>query len=176
MDPSQNPKVFFDITVDGEDIGRIVFLLYYHAVPYTAENFRALCTGEYGTTEDGVEMHFRNSKFHRIIPKFMCQGGDITNHNGTGGISIYGKKFNDEGFYFSHNKKGLLTMSNMGPNSNSSQFMITMLPCPSLDGKQVVFGEICEGYDVVKKMEECGSRTGKVSQEIKIATCGQISP
>eukprot|EP00002_Diphylleia_rotans_P012215 TRINITY_DN238_c0_g1_i1.p1 TRINITY_DN238_c0_g1~~TRINITY_DN238_c0_g1_i1.p1 ORF type:complete len:168 (-),score=26.70 TRINITY_DN238_c0_g1_i1:202-705(-) len=165
-----NPRVFFDITVGGASAGRIVFELYANDVPKTAENFRALCTGEKGNG-----LHFKGSGFHRVIPGFMCQGGDFTAGNGTGGKSIYGAKFADENFKIKHTVPGLLSMANAGPNTNGSQFFITVAPTSWLDGKHVVFGRVVEGYEtVVKKMEALGSQTGRVSKPIVIADCGQL--
>eukprot|EP00761_Pharyngomonas_kirbyi_P011078 gb/GECH01011102.1/.p1 GENE.gb/GECH01011102.1/~~gb/GECH01011102.1/.p1 ORF type:complete len:173 (+),score=41.22 gb/GECH01011102.1/:1-519(+) len=170
-----NPKVFFDISIDGKSAGRIVFQLYADSVPKTAENFRALCTGEKGTGQSGKPLHFKGSSFHRVIPGFMCQGGDFTRGNGTGGESIYGGKFDDENFQVKHTKPGLLSMANAGPNTNGSQFFITVSVTSWLDGKHVVFGEVTEGYDeVVKKMEACGSRSGAPSKKITIEDCGQL--
>nr|CAH8859821.1 unnamed protein product [Trichobilharzia regenti] len=158
-------KVFFSITANGEPLGRIVFELF-PDVPKTAENFRALCTHEKG-------YGYKNSVFHRIIPKFMCQGGDFTNGNGTGGKSIYGSKFADENFIHKHDQPFLLSMANAGPNTNGSQFFITTDRCSWLDGKHVVFGKVVEGSDVVKKMESLGSESGKTSKTVVIADCGQ---
>ncbi|KAK4467442.1 hypothetical protein MN116_009059 [Schistosoma mekongi] len=158
-------RVFFDITANDRQLGRITFELF-PDVPKTAENFRALCTQEKG-------YGYKNSIFHRIIPGFMCQGGDFTNGNGTGGKSIYGNKFEDENFTHKHDEPMLLSMANAGPNTNGSQFFITTVACPWLDGKHVVFGKVVDGKDVVKTMEGYGSQSGKTSQTIKIANCGQ---
>ncbi len=163
-----NPSVFFDITIAGKPAGRITFELFADVVPKTAENFRALCTGEKG-------FGFKGSIFHRVIPDFMLQGGDFTRHNGTGGKSIYGEKFADENFKLKHTGPGLLSMANAGPNTNGSQFFITTVTTSWLDGKHVVFGKVTGGMDVVKAVEKLGSRTGATSSEIKISDCGQLS-
>jgi len=166
-----DPTVFFDITIGGEAAGRIEFELFQKIVPKTAENFRCLCTGE-----KGGKLHFKASGFHRVIPGFMCQGGDFTNHNGTGGKSIYGTKFADEfdNGCIAHSEPNLLSMANSGPHTNGSQFFITVASTPHLDGKHVVFGRVVAGADVVKKMEAVGSQSGSCRQEVKIADCGQI--
>jgi len=169
-----NPRVFFDINIGGKSAGRIVFELFADVTPRTAENFRALCTGEKGVGQSGKPLHFKGSGFHRIIQQFMCQGGDFTRGNGTGGESIYGEKFKDENFVLKHNVPNLLSMANAGPNTNGSQFFITTVETPWLDGKHVVFGKVVEGADVVKKMEAVGSRSGSTSQPVEIADSGAL--
>lgn len=168
------PRVFFDITIGGSPAGRIIMELYYDDVPKTAENFRCLCTGEKGMGKWGKPLHFKNSIFHRVIPNFMCQGGDFTRANGTGGESIYGEKFADENFKRQHTGPGMLSMANAGPNTNGSQFFLTTVKTDWLDGKHVVFGQVVEGMDIVKKMEEQGTQSGKPKTEVKIADCGQL--
>ncbi|CDK25292.1 unnamed protein product [Kuraishia capsulata CBS 1993] len=159
-------KTYFDVAADGKPLGRISFQLY-DDVPKTTENFRALSTGEKG-------YGYKNSIFHRVIPQFMLQGGDFTRFNGTGGKSIYGEKFPDENFIHRHTKPGLLSMANAGPNTNGSQFFITTVPCPWLDGKHVVFGEIIDGFDVVKKVESLGSNSGETRGKIEIVDSGEL--
>lgn len=160
-------KVFFDISADDKPLGRVSFQLYDDVAPKTAENFRALCTGEKG-------FGYAGSIFHRVIPQFMLQGGDFTRHNGTGGKSIYGDKFADENFQKKHDKVGLLSMANAGPNTNGSQFFITTVVTPWLDGKHVVFGEVTDGYDVVKAVESLGSNSGATRTKITIDASGEL--
>lgn len=161
-------KCFFDVEIDGVPAGRMVFTLYDQDVPKTVENFRALCTGEKG-------YGYKGSHFHRVIPGFMLQGGDFTNGNGTGGKSIYGTKFEDENFKHKHDSVGLLSMANCGKNTNGSQFFVTTAKTPHLDGKHVVFGKCDDDcYDIVKKVEACGSNTGATRKRCVIVDCGQL--
>ncbi|EWM22394.1 cyclophilin [Nannochloropsis gaditana] len=171
-----NPVVFFDVqTGSGNNLGRIEMTLRADVVPKTAENFRALCTGEKGAGRSGKPLHFKGSTFHRVIPDFMCQGGDFTAGNGTGGESIYGNKFPDENFTLKHTGPGILSMANAGPNTNGSQFFLCTAETAWLDGKHVVFGSVTKGMDVVKAVESYGSRTGATREKIVIADCGQLS-
>jgi len=171
-----NPKVFFEITIGGAAAGRVVMELFKDVVPKTAENFRALCTGEKGQGKVSKKpLTFKGSIFHRVIPQFMIQGGDFTDFNGTGGESIYGGEFQDENFKLKHTGPGILSMANAGPNTNGSQFFVCTVKTPHLDGKHVVFGKVIEGLDVIKKIE--GSSTDdddKPKKECKIANCGQL--
>lgn len=157
---SKNPHVFFDVSIGGKSAGRLVFELRKDVVPKTAENFRQLCTGEAGKGQSGKPLHYKGSTFHRIIPNFMCQGGDFTHGTGVGGESIYGRKFPDENFTLKHQGLGVLSMANAGPNTNGSQFFLTTVDCPWLDGAHVVFGSLTEGEDVLRKLEAQGSSSG----------------
>ncbi len=165
-------KVYFDITIGDQDAGRIVFGMFGDTVPKTTKNFATLADGSAGQGNSGKPLHFKGSKFHRIIPGFMAQGGDFTAGNGTGGESIYGNKFADENFTLQHTKPFLLSMANAGPNTNGSQFFITFKETPWLNGRHTVFGEVIEGQDVVEALEKIGSGSGKTSEDAVIADCG----
>ena len=170
-----NPQVFFDISIgkegeEGHHIGRVVFELFPKKVPKTVENFRSICTGE-----KGEQLHYKNSIFHRVISGFMMQGGDITHANGTGGLSIYGQKFNDENVWLPHTHGGLLSMANSGPNTNGSQFFITFKDTPHLNGKHIVFGRVVSGYDICQKVEETKSVSDKPVLDVRIVECGELT-
>uniref|UniRef100_A0A8C4QIQ5 peptidylprolyl isomerase n=1 Tax=Eptatretus burgeri TaxID=7764 RepID=A0A8C4QIQ5_EPTBU len=162
-----NPIVFLDVTVSGRPLGKLTIELFANVVPHTAENFRQLCTHQAG-------FGFRGSPFHRIIPAFMCQGGDLTVGNGTGGKSIYGDTFDDENFKLCHTQAGLLSMANHGPNTNNSQFFITLKATPHLDSKHVVFGCLHDSLEVLHKMEALGSVSGQTSEPVSVEDCGEL--
>ena len=165
-------KVFIEVAIGGSPAGRMVFDLFGEDVPKTCENFRCLCTGEKGVGVSGQQLHLKGSKFHRIIPQFMCQGGDITNGDGTGGESIYGRTFDDENFSIDHSSVGQLSMANSGPNTNGSQFFICLDDTPWLNGKHVVFGKVVSGAETIRAMAAVGSQSGATSQPVRIVDSG----
>ncbi|KAK7386465.1 hypothetical protein VNO78_26711 [Psophocarpus tetragonolobus] len=171
-----NPRCFLDVSIGGELEGRIVVELFHDLVPKTAENFRALCTGEKGIGPNtGVPLHYKGVCFHRVIKGFMIQGGDISAGDGTGGESIYGLKFEDENLELKHERKGMLSMANAGPNTNGSQFFITATRTPHLDGKHVVFGRVLKGMGVVRSVEHVVTgENDRPSQDVVIVDCGEI--
>ena len=175
-EPKVTKKVFFEISINGKVAGKIIFGLFGDVVPKTAENFRALCTGEKGIGKSGKPLSYKGCPFHRVIPDFMIQGGDFTTGRGYGGESIYGSKFQDENFKLKHDGPGLLSMANSGPNTNGSQFFITTVPCPWLNGKHVVFGKVVENYELVKKIESYGTPSGQLKggAKIIISDCGEV--
>jgi peptidylprolyl isomerase len=169
-----NPKVFFDITIGGNAEGRIVMELRQDIVPNTAENFRCLCTGEKGIGKSGKPLHFKGSQFHSVIQGSILKGGDFINGNGTGGESIYGRYFADENFTLRHDRPGILSMANTGTNTNGSLFNITTAVNTSLDGKNVVFGLVTKGMDVVKKIEKVRMVNSKLQNPVVISECGEL--
>lgn len=185
------PRVFLDVAVEGNAIGRIVIELFSDLVPRTVENFRALCTGEKGIGDRGKDLHYKGCFFHRVVPNFMVQGGDITRGNGTGGDSIYGGEFDDESFDVSHSQAGYVSMANTGiPNSNNSQFFILTKPHKQLDNHHCVFGKVTEGLDVVRRIEMCGMcgeaggmkkrmdevKSFYITKQTYIKDCGELEP
>ncbi|KAF0930436.1 hypothetical protein E2562_032777 [Oryza meyeriana var. granulata] len=172
-----NPRVFLDIDIGGERVGRVVIELFADKLPATAENFRRLCTGERSARSGKNNLHYKGSTFHRVVPGFMCQGGDITAGNGTGGESALegaGRYFNDEGFGVKHDGPGVVSMANAGPNTNGSQFFITIDRAPWLDGRHVAFGRVVDGMDVLRAVDRAGTWSGKTVKPVMIADCGEL--
>ncbi|SCM20868.1 peptidyl-prolyl cis-trans isomerase, putative [Plasmodium chabaudi chabaudi] len=169
--PEVTHKAYFDISINDKPIGRIVFGLYGKVAPKTVENFVSICKG---TVVNDKMLNYTNSIFHRIIPNFMAQGGDITNFNGTGGLSIYGNRFDDENFTLKHTKRGMLSMANAGRNTNGSQFFILFVPTPWLDGRHVVFGEVIEGIEKLVQIEAVGTESGKPLSRVLVTQSGVL--
>ena len=172
--PEITNVVYLDLAIENKDVGRVIFGLYGKDAPKTVQNFRGLCTGEYGKNAERIPLHYSGSHFHRIIPGFVVQGGDFIKGNGRGGESIYGKEFKDENLDLSHSGPGVLSMANSGPHTNGSQFFITLRETPWLDGKHVVFGEVLEGFEVVKMIEEEGTEEGVPKNKVWITDSGEI--
>ncbi|KAH9906618.1 cyclophilin-like domain-containing protein [Xylariomycetidae sp. FL2044] len=168
-------RVFFDITIGKKPAGRVTFELYDDVVPKTAENFRCLCTGEKGLGKTGKPLHYKGSIFHRVIKQFMIQGGDFTAGDGTGGESIYGAKFEDENFELKHERPFLLSMANAGPGTNGSQFFVTTVPTPHLDGKHVVFGEVKTGKSIIRQIENMRTQSDKPVHDVTITDSGELT-
>eukprot|EP00930_Biecheleria_cincta_P103090 TRINITY_DN94_c0_g3_i1.p1 TRINITY_DN94_c0_g3~~TRINITY_DN94_c0_g3_i1.p1 ORF type:complete len:214 (+),score=48.55 TRINITY_DN94_c0_g3_i1:41-643(+) len=173
-DPTVTHKVYFDVSIDGGEAKRITMGLFGNDVPKTVANFVHLCTGDKGKASTGAALHYKGSKFHRIIPNFMIQGGDFTRGDGTGGESIYGAKFADENFNLKHTGPGILSMANAGPNTNGSQFFITTVKTSWLDGRHVVFGKIVDGMEHVQALEAVGSQSGTPSKKAEIVDSGLL--
>jgi cyclophilin family peptidyl-prolyl cis-trans isomerase len=167
-------RVYFDMDINSKPAGRIVMGLYGNVVPKTVQNFATLCRGDTTDARSGIRLAYQGSSFHRIIPNFMIQGGDFTRHNGTGGVSIYGDRFEDENFQLKHVGPGILSMANSGRNTNGSQFFICTQKTSWLDGKHVVFGVVEEGFDVVKRIESFGSSSGRPGAKITIRNAGVL--
>merc|ERR1740138_2051199 len=174
QDPTVTHKVYFDVSIDGGEAKRITIGLFGNDVPKTVANFVHLCDGGKGTGASGKALHYKGSKFHRIIPNFMIQGGDFTRGDGTGGESIYGAKFADENFKLKHTEPGILSMANAGPNTNGSQFFITTVKTSWLDGRHVVFGKVIEGMNVVQQVEAVGSSSGTPQKTVTIHDSGLL--
>lgn len=173
-DESITNKVFLQIAIDGEMIGKVAIGLFGNVVPKTVENFRQLCTGEAGVGKSGVPLTYKASKFHRIIPGFMCQAGDFTSGDGRGGESIYGERFDDENFRVKHKEAGYVAMANAGPGTNGSQFYVISAATPHLDGRHVVFGKVLAGMELMRRVEAVGSDSGAPSSEVEIVDCGEL--
>ncbi|GLI80523.1 peptidyl-prolyl cis-trans isomerase H [Penicillium ochrochloron] len=169
-----NPVVFFDLALAGEALGRIKMELFANTTPKTAENFRQFCTGE-SKNPKGQPQGYKGSKFHRVIKDFMIQGGDFVNGDGTGSCTIYGTpKFADENFTLPHDRPGLLSMANSGPNTNGCQFFITTTATPFLNNKHVVFGQVIDGMDIVRMVEQTRTTRDKPNQDVTIVQCGEM--
>jgi peptidyl-prolyl isomerase D len=172
---SGNPIVYLNINIGEEFAGKVILELFSDVVPKTADNFRALCTGEKGASSTGAPLSFKNCTFHRIVKDFMIQGGDFTKGDGTGGESIYGEKFEDENFDLKHDQPFLLSMANAGPSTNGSQFFITTVPTPHLDGKHVVFGKVIKGKSIVRAIENTPLNGEKPASKVVIVDCGELT-
>ena len=169
-----NPRVWLGITIDGGFIGRVVIELFQDKAPKTCANFKVLCTGEQGVGRSGAKLHYKGCKFHRIIPHFIVQSGDFISNDGSQSESIYGQKFDDENFVVKHSEPGIVSMANSGRNSNGSQFFITLVRAPWLDGRHVAFGKVIEGMEIIDKIQAAGTSSGAPRQNIVISDCGEL--
>ncbi|KAK3224719.1 hypothetical protein Dsin_004581 [Dipteronia sinensis] len=169
-----NPRVIFDLSIDGHLAGRIVMELFADSTPITAKNFRALCTGDKGISTVGKPLRYKGSTFHRLIPGYMVYRGDITHGNGTGGESIYCISFTDENFVKKHIGPGIMSMAKIGTRGNGSQFFICTAKTEWLDSKQVVFGQLVEGFEVLKAVDKIDSSSGFTSKPVMVIDCGQL--
>ncbi|XP_020775949.1 probable inactive peptidyl-prolyl cis-trans isomerase-like 6 [Boleophthalmus pectinirostris] len=165
--------VFMDMEIAGEKAGRLLFQLFTDVCPKTTKNFEALCTGEQGLSVSGFPLCYKGTVFHRVVPNGWVQGGDITpKQRGDGGESIYGPTFEDESFAISHSQRGTLGMANKGPHSNGSQFYITLQPTPWMDQTYVAFGQLIEGLDVLKRIEEAPTCNERPKHDCEVINCG----
>eukprot|EP00922_Rhytidocystis_sp_ex-Travisia-forbesii_P032303 GHVS01048023.1.p1 GENE.GHVS01048023.1~~GHVS01048023.1.p1 ORF type:complete len:249 (+),score=19.05 GHVS01048023.1:162-908(+) len=170
-----NPRVFMDVSVAGRNAGRLVLELFADELPITSENFRCLCTGETGLGYYLRPRWYKHTPFHRSIPNFMCQGGDFLRGDGFGSESIYGQFFRDEKVIYKHSKRGVLSMARTRiRHSNSCQFFITFAPCPWLDGKHVVFGQLLSGWDALSAIEAQGTERGTLRRPAEVFDCGEL--
>ena len=167
--------MFLDLNIDGDPASRLVIELFADSTPIIAENFRALCNGEKGLSRKKMSLHYKGTTLHRVIPRSIFKGGDITKEDGLGGESIYDDTFADENFVNKHIGLGILSMANTGPGTNGSQFLICTAKTEWLDVKNVVFGQVVEGFDVMKAVEKVGSRSGLTSKPIVVANYSQLS-
>lgn len=171
---STNPRVFLEIGVEGTSIGKLIIELFADKVPRTAENFRMLCTGEKGVGRSGAKLHYSDCKFHKIVSRYLAQAGDFIANDGTQNESVYGPKFEDENFSVLHDDKGIVSMANNGRNTNGGQFFITLGKTPWMNGKNVAFGKVVEGIELLEQIEAAGSTSGAPSKAVKIMGCGEV--
>merc|ERR1719317_1071912 len=169
-------RCWMDISIGGIPKGRLVFEMFCDTTPKTCKNFMTLCEGTEKDEKTGVQLTYKGSAFHRVIKNFMLQGGDFTKGDGTGGLSIYGEKFEDENFIKMHTRPGILSMANAGAGTNGSQFFITTVATPHLDGKHVVFGQVLKGMDLVREIENLETTNDKPNSPCVIADCGTLKP
>ena len=173
MSAPANPRVFLEIGIDGASVGKLIIELYADKVPRTAENFRMLCTGEKGVGRSGAKLCYKDCKFHKAVSGYLIQGGDFIAGDGTQNESVYGPRFEDENFSVPHDDKGIVSMANNGRNTNGGQFFITFTQTPWLNGKNVAFGKVVDGLEILDKMEAAGTKSGTPKKAVKIISCGE---